>query len=130
MSEARSGIRVVIATRTLVPMVADILRVAIAAEPDMTLRTTDAVPEALAADRALDDADVLVMGGAPPAAAAAQRRLAYAHPRTGVLVIGADARSAEMLVLRPQYTRMSAVAPREIIAAIRSAASEPAAGPE
>ncbi|MEJ7811998.1 MAG: hypothetical protein WKG32_16415, partial [Gemmatimonadaceae bacterium] len=123
-ADIRRVIHVVIATRTLVPIVAEILWAAIVGQPDMTLRTTDVAPEALVSDEALEDADVLVIGDALQNMPATQRRLAYAHPHTGILAISADARYAELVALRPQRTRLDVVTPGEILAAIRNAASE------
>ncbi len=122
--DVRREIHVVIATRTLVPIVAEILWVAIVDQPDMTLRATDLGPEALESGDAMEGADVLVIGSEVGGETGAQHRLAYAHPRTGILAISADAHEAELVVLRPQVTRLELIAPQEILAAIRLSAGE------
>jgi chemotaxis response regulator CheB len=116
--DGADNIRVLLAE--IPSMMCDIVREAVAHEPDMVVvgegADRDGVLGALAAQRA----DVVIIGTSDPEQAALPFKLLERSPGVKILMLAMNGRRAMMYELRSHQTPLADVSPRRLVDAIRS----------
>jgi hypothetical protein len=104
------------------PMLRGILRTLVGGEPG--LRVSREYTEFASLRAAVDDneANIVVFGDGSPRLEDDCRELLEARPRVKLFVVGGDGRRTTLYELRPHRENLGEVAPRELLAAMRSAA--------
>lgn len=104
---------------------------AVVAQPDMRVVATVREPEGLVSAARETRPEFVIFGlpaGEEEGFPAACAELLAEQPRTKVLGIAAAAGNAYLYELRPERTPIGAVAPQDIVSAIRTAAAESRVG--
>lgn len=101
------------------PMLADIIRAITLAEDSLAVVVRDDGSESPLAAAAASDADVVVVPMEAPALPVSCRALLAARPRTRLLGLVGDGRTATLWELRPHREEVGELSPETLVAALR-----------
>ena len=99
-------------------LLGDLVRSALEAELDLDVLTTDVALESLESASAVEDADIVILCEAEPAADDYAAVL-YAHPRIRLIGISQRGRDAYLYELRPRRHELGELSPASLLRAVR-----------